>query len=512
MFNAIARPFGVLLMYLYDLANNYGIAIILIALVIKVILLPFQMKSKRGMMQQARLQPQIAELQKKHGANKAKLNEETMKLYKEEGVNPASGCIWGFLPLPIMLALFQVIRQPITTMMGVDASLLAEGGAILAKLEEMNFSTTLTSYYVQIAQSQFISDNFEIFRGFSESLRQIDFGFLGLNLGITPQWDFLWNANLELYGTWLVGFVMFLIPLISGGTQFLSTQLNKKLNPQPALEGQAKSMNSMLMFMPLMSVYIAFITPGALGFYWTVSTIFQVLQDVFLTKIFAKKIEAEEAKKNEQRRIKEAEIEAKRLETERRKADGLIERNPNTSKRKKQKSDRQGQLEKAAEWQKKKAPDDSDAVYEPSRVGNRRYARGRAYDPDRYGKIDLQLEIGNFEPSEEDAAPEDADVNLRLEISDSGFSAGIDVDIADDNDYDDSDEDYDSDDDGDEDYDSDDDGDEDYDSDDDGDEDYDSDDDGDDDTDGDDDDDMDNASEINPTVRFDTARFDKDEE
>ena len=80
MFSAIARPFGMLLMFLYEWVNNYGLAIILIALVIKIILLPFQMKSKRGMMQQARLQPKIAELQKKHGTNKAKINEETMKL------------------------------------------------------------------------------------------------------------------------------------------------------------------------------------------------------------------------------------------------------------------------------------------------------------------------------------------------------------------------------------------------------------------------------------------------
>ena len=121
MFDFIARPFGMLLMFFYNLFNNYGVAIIFIALVIKIILLPFQMKSKRGMMRQARLQPKIAELQKKHGTNKAKINEETMKLYKEEGINPASGCIWGFLPLPIMLAFFQVIRAPITMMMGVAA-------------------------------------------------------------------------------------------------------------------------------------------------------------------------------------------------------------------------------------------------------------------------------------------------------------------------------------------------------------------------------------------------------
>ena len=408
MFDAIARPFGMLLMYFYNLVNNYGVAIILIAIVIKVILLPFQMKSKRGMIQQARLQPKIAELQKKHGTNKAKINEETMKLYKEEGVNPASGCIWGFLPLPIMLALFQVIRRPITMMMGVTADAYAE---MVAKLEEMPAAAAVLGegYYVEIAQLQFISDSrdFHLFEQISENLRRIDFSFLNLNFSITPQWDYLWNANPDVGITWFAGFLLFLIPLISGGMQFLATGINRKLNPPAMVEGQAKQMNTMMMFMPLISVYIGFITPAALGFYWTVSTVFQIIQDVWLNKVYTKRIEAEEALKNEERKKKEAELEAKRLETERRKAEGVAERNPNTSKRKKQKSEKQGQIEKAVEWQKKNAPEDEAPEYEPSRVGKRRYARGRAYDPDRYANTGVNKDKTKHEDTPEDT--EEAD-------------------------------------------------------------------------------------------------------
>jgi len=426
MLNAIAKPFGVLLMFFYDLVSNYGVAIMLIALVIKVILLPFQMKSKRGMIQQARLQPKIAELQKKHGTNKAKLNEETMKLYKEEGVNPASGCIWGFLPLPIMLAFFQVIRQPLTVMMGVAADLMAEGGAIYNLLERLNFSTTVGNAYIEIAKAQFISKNFELFTELSENLRKIDFSFLRIDLGMVPQWDFLWNGNIETYGSWVAGFALFIIPLLSGGTQFLASALNRKMTPQVSAEGQAKSMNTMMMLMPLFSVYIAFITPAALGFYWTVSTVLQVLQDVWLTKVYTKKIEAEEAVKNEERRIKEAEIEAKRIESERRKAEGVAPRTQNTSKRKKQKSGKQEQLEKAAEWQKKKTPEDGGHAYEPSRVGNRRYARGRAYDPDRYGEAGeavaaLMLSSAVEAGDEDGEGAEDTRVHLEF-IGDSGES------------------------------------------------------------------------------------------
>ncbi|MCL2125780.1 MAG: membrane protein insertase YidC [Oscillospiraceae bacterium] len=435
MLNGIARPFGMVLMFLYTLVSNYGVAIMLFAIVIKAILLPFQMKSKRGMIQQARLQPKIAELQKKHGTNKAKLNEETMKLYKEEGVNPASGCIWGILPLPIMLALFQVIRQPITIMMGVAAEQFAE---ITEKLTSMGFVSTLSDYYVQIDQSQFITKHFSVFQGISSNLREMNFNILpGLNMGLTPQWDFIWNGDIEKYGTWLAGFIIFLIPLLSGGVQFLASALNRKLNPPAMVDGQAKSMNTMMMLMPLLSIYIAFITPAALGFYWTISTVLQIVQDVWLTKVYTKRIEAEEAIKNEERARKEAELEAKRLETERKKAEGLVERNPNTAKRKKQKSDKQEQIGKAVEWQKKNAPVEEDTTNEPGRVGKRRYARGRAYDPDRY----LYPNDGSSDILSEDADADEGEGARKLtavaDSDDGGIGLnddddGIEYDISDD--------------------------------------------------------------------------------
>jgi len=193
----------------------------------------------------------------------------------------------------------------------------------------------------------------------------------------------------------------------------------------------------MMMFMPLFSVYIGFITPGALGFYWTVSTAFQILQDILLTKFYSKKIEEEEALKYEERRKKEAEIEAKRIETEQKKAEGLVERNPNTSKRKKQKSDRQGQLDKATEWQKKTAPEEEE-VYEPSRVGNRRYARGRAYDPDRYTRAAIGA-IGEGLRDTDDPDTDDKEGTGHVAFEDESDSVYDDVSIAegDDNDTDD---------------------------------------------------------------------------
>ena len=113
-------------------------------------------------------------------------------------------------------------------------------------------------------------------------------------------------------------------------------------------------------------------------------------------------MDAEDAAKNEQQRIKEAELEAKRLETERKKSENKTEINPNTSKKKQQKTERQEQLEKAVEWERKNQKVPEKEEDNPSRVGNRRYARGRAYDPNRF------KQSGNENPEEDQSGSEPA--------------------------------------------------------------------------------------------------------
>ena len=117
----ITWPFAKLMVWLYGLTGSYGWAIILFALVVNLVLTPFMAKSKKSMMRQSRLQPKISELQRRHEGNPNKLNEEMQKLYREEGVNPMSGCLWSLIPFPILIALYSVIRQPLTRMMFVSS-------------------------------------------------------------------------------------------------------------------------------------------------------------------------------------------------------------------------------------------------------------------------------------------------------------------------------------------------------------------------------------------------------
>lgn len=389
MLDAIAKPFGLLLLWLYNLVGNYGIAIFLFALIVKIIMLPFQMKTKKSMMRMAALNPQIQELQKRHEGNPKKLREETAKLYKEEKVNPMSGCLWSLIPYPILLALYRAIRFPLTTMMGVSKDLLAEGGAILNKLTELGFvASGKSTAYLQLEQSEFISNHFADFAGLSDKLVNIDYSFLGLNMGSTPK-VFFWKDGL----TWLsIG--LFLIPIVSALLSWLQMKLSQKTNPAPATQNaqQATSMKTMNLMMPLISLWIGFSMPAALGMYWIFTSALAIVQELVLNKYYGKLIAAEAAERTARQRAREAEFERKRAETERLRAEGLTKENANTSKRKQQaRAKAESDELRAAAIREERAAKRAAMGLPPeedekpaSQVGNRRYARGRAYVEDRF--------------------------------------------------------------------------------------------------------------------------------
>jgi YidC/Oxa1 family membrane protein insertase len=348
-------------------------------------MLPFQMKSKRGMMQQQRIAPRQKELEKKHGANKAKYQQELAAMYKEEGVNPASGCLWTFLPLPIMIALYQAIRNPLTIMMGIGSELLSQITETL-NAAPFNFISAAKNTYEQIAQVNFIHNNpaaFEAVRaieGVGDKLRNIDYSFLGMNLGDTPQWK-VWSFTEPT--DWL----LFLIPIVAAALSFAQTMITQKMNPQMSDPNNpaAGSSKMMMYFGPLVSLVFGFVMPAALGLYWGIGALLGLGQEVWLTKHYTKIIDAEDKVRNEARRIREAELERKRAETERLKSENRTTVNPNTSKEKQKLAEKQEREARAAEYEKAHS-DQKDKPEEPAREGNRRYARGRAYNPERFGE------------------------------------------------------------------------------------------------------------------------------
>ena len=380
----ICIPFAWLVRLFYNLTSSYGMAIILFTLVVKLILLPFQMKSKRSMIRMNRLAGKMQEIQKKYANNQAKMNEEIQKLYEEEGVSPMSGCLWSFLPLPILLALYSIMRQPITHFMLLSESVVQDlvakvttAGVDMSSIVQMKDGAAVVSNgvtqlqpYGQINLVKAITEYAPDAASGIDGWINLDYNFLGLDLSATPSTAF---SNFSL--TWpIIGLI--LIPILAGGFQLLMTRITMKQQPQQ--EGPGAGSTKMMMYMmPLMSVYIAFIMPAALGIYWIAQSVFSAVQEFVLGKFYTKKMEAEE----------NARYEAIQADRQKRMEEGRKQQ----EQRRQETAQKQTLREKQKAAQKAKAAKAEKAkmsTTEAGRVGDRPYARGRSYKADRYDKED----------------------------------------------------------------------------------------------------------------------------
>ena len=385
----VVWPFARLLEILYNWTDSYGLAIILFALVVNLILLPFMAKSKKGMMKTTRIQPQLKELEKKHKGNQQKYQQEVMKLYKEQGASPTSGCLWSLLPFPILLALYGVIRQPLGYMMGLSDKSVKE----LTEWATQNagFVASKQGTYDQIGVTNAIHQNWDsvinALGDFGGKLLDIDYSFLGMNLGMVPKWK-IWSFDFSSADIGAqIG--LFFIPIIAAFLSWASMKISQATNPPQAGAQAQVSMKTMNLMMPIMSIWICFIMPAALGVYWIANSCFGIVRDVVLTKHYKRKLDIEDAERIAAQKAKEEEMARRREETEQLRAEGATTRNSNTSKKKmqaqqKQIDDERRAATERAEREARRAQLGIETPENPSQVGKRRYARGRAYDPNRY--------------------------------------------------------------------------------------------------------------------------------
>ena len=414
MWAAITKPFAWLMVKLYELTGNYGVSVIFFALVVNLILTPFMAKSKKGMMRTSRLQPQIQEIQRRHEGNPQKLNQEMQKLYQENGANPMSGCLWSLIPFPILIALYSVIRQPLTRMMFVAQDVV---DAIQTYFVDAGLYTipAKTDAYFEIKLTELAHRYWQpLHDAIPDQLTgliDVDFSFLGLNLGSQPQWNFMFKTDWSDVSVWLPALGLFLIPFISAFLSWASMKISNSMNPQTGNEQAQASMKSMNIMMPLMSVWICFVMPAAMGIYWIANSIFGMIRDYVLTMKYKKQLDIEDAEKAAIRAEREKELEAKRLETERLRAEGKTAVNANTSKKnlraseKQKNEERKAALERAERAARRERLGIQEAEIPASQVGNRRYARGRAYVPDRYSNPEAAEEQTLAAAAESEFAP-----------------------------------------------------------------------------------------------------------
>lgn len=287
---AISSIFGYVLNWLYEFFNNYGIAIIILSILLRIILIPITIKQQSTMKKTAKLQDQMKILQVKYKNNPEKLNQEMINLYKSEKMSPFSGCFSSIIQIVIILSMFWLVSQPLTYMKKVDPEIINN------YKQEMAQNAETRTAYPEIA----IIEQ----KGDSDPVVEINMDFLGINLSKVP------TQSLNDWRVYIIPILYILTSLISVK---MTTSMQKKNNKEEKKDviiedgkvqeeeeiNPMEQMNkSMMYMMPIMSVMIAIIAPLGLALYWLVSNILMIIERLIINKVMSYKEEKEEAISN----------------------------------------------------------------------------------------------------------------------------------------------------------------------------------------------------------------------
>ena len=386
----ILSPFSLLLKF-FESFSNYGIALILFAIVVKIILFPFSLKSKRSMIQMNLIQGKVQQIQKQYAKNREKMNEEIQKLYAKEKVSPMSGCLWSLIPLFVLWPLYAIIRRPLYHLMGQSEAAIEAISKVLS-YDPAGLSARNAAYSELYMANMINGDNLSavqaaansVAQGMGEKIFEIDFTFLGMNLADIAQWK-IWTVSPLTLGA--IG--LFLLPIISAVLSWLMSKVSQATNVMG--KQQANQMNqqmkTMMIMMPLMSLWIGYAMPAGLCVYWIINSLTSMLQEFISGKMLKKDYEKAAALRAEQEQKEKEEEKRKRREAAERRALAIEEAKKNKGKKKKVVVD-------SSEKKKERTTD-------VGRIGMRPYARGRAYDPERFGGVTPYQDPGA--PIDEDA-------------------------------------------------------------------------------------------------------------
>ena len=267
MISFFANLFGYVLNFLYQLIHNYGLAIILFSVVLKIVMLPISIKQQKTMKKSAKIQAKMREIQDKYKNNPEKLNQETVDLYKREGMSPFSGCLSAIVQIVLLFSVFYLVRSPLTYMTKVEPSVIEQYTNEIKQVEENK-----NNPYPEIL---IIRD-----KGEQDEKVRLNMEFLGLDLSSVPSQNF---------SDWRV----YIIPALYVFTSFLSMRMTTNMQTAKKKEGEegtneidavAQANKSMSYIMPVMSVSIAIIAPLGLALYWLVNNVLMILERFILNK------------------------------------------------------------------------------------------------------------------------------------------------------------------------------------------------------------------------------------
>lgn len=275
MISFFANIFGYFLNFLYNNLGNFGFAIIIFSIIVKIVLLPMTIKQQKTMKKSAKVQEKLKEIQDKYKNNIEKLNQETVELYKRENMSPFSGCLGAILQIILLFSVFYLVRSPLTYMKKVDSNIIEQ---YKIELEQENSTNTAYPEINIIKQKGSVDENV-----------YINMNFLGLDLSGVPLKD---SSDVKV----------FIIPVLYVITTFFSIKLNSSINnkkskdklitdgtDKPKEENEVNPIEqankNMTYMMPIMSISIALVAPLGLALYWLINNILMIIERLVLNKV-----------------------------------------------------------------------------------------------------------------------------------------------------------------------------------------------------------------------------------
>ncbi len=292
MFEFFANIFGYLLGFLYNIINNYGLAIIVFSVIIKIILLPLSIKQQRTLKKSSELQEKMKTIQFKYKNNPEKLNQEMMNLYKSENMSPFSGCITAIVQFILLISIFFLVKSPLTYMEKIPTDSL---NTYVNQLKEEG--RTISEVYPEIdliREADWLKEKNP--EDENVDRLKLEMNFLGLDLSKIPQQN-------------ITDFTVYIIPLLYILSSFVSIRMTTSMQEKMKNKGNEKEVidgttgkelvpeeekdeidtvmqtNKMMSWMmPIMSISIAFVAPLGLALYWLVNNILMILERLILNK------------------------------------------------------------------------------------------------------------------------------------------------------------------------------------------------------------------------------------
>lgn len=272
-------PFGYVIRFCNTLVNNnYLFALLLFAIIIEIVLLPFSIKQQKNSIKQAMLRPKEMAIRKKYAGRddnptKQKMSQEVQELYQKEGYNPMGGCLPLLIQMPIILALYNIVMNPLKYICKLSVETIEQLASIAKAATGATYDLERNIGLLGDVKNMDYS-NFAGVEGFTQeiydNLPNLKLFGGAIDLGATPSFD---SFN------WLL-----LVPVLTFVTYFISMKATRKLTYQPQADDKATGCSNAMMdiMMPLFSVYIAFIVPAAIGVYWIFKSVLSTVKQIIL--------------------------------------------------------------------------------------------------------------------------------------------------------------------------------------------------------------------------------------